>query len=339
VKDFYFKENFIQKLKNLHYFHYENSPDFKKIIDSLNLHSTISSKPEDIFLHTSLFKNFSLKTKNTFKEEITLYSSGTSGNQSKIHTDRLTRIEQQRTLHNLINKELGFCSKNKPSYYVIESPTIVNERKMDARYAAIKGFSTFSKRINFLLDENYEINYSVLNQLASEENSIFIFGFTAYVYLYFLKTLKEKNFYFNNKDITLLHGGGWKKLQNKGISNDKFKHIAKSVFPNVICKNYYGMIEQTGSIFFECKSGFLHSNDYGSIVIRDNNLKQTPFGVEGVIQSISTLPKSYPGHSLLTEDIGVVYGIDTCSCGQKGLYFKVKGRLSKSAVRGCSDVY
>ena len=37
---------------------YENSPDFKKIIDSLNLHSTISSKPEDIFLHTSLFKIF-----------------------------------------------------------------------------------------------------------------------------------------------------------------------------------------------------------------------------------------------------------------------------------------
>ena len=203
MKDFYFKENFIQKLKNLHYFHYENSPDFKKIIDSLNLHSTISSKPEDIFLHTSLFKNFSLKTKNTFKEEITLYSSGTSGNQSKIHTDRLTRIEQQRTLHNLINKELGFCSKNKPSYYVIESPTIVNERKMDARYAAIKGFSTFSKRINFLLDENYEINYSVLNQLASEEN-LYSFLVSQHMFIFIFKNFKGKNFYFNNKDITLL---------------------------------------------------------------------------------------------------------------------------------------
>ena len=45
-------------------------------------------------------------------------------------------------------------------------------------------------------------------------------------------------------------------LQNKGISNDKFKHIAKSVFPNVICKNYYGMIEQTGSIFLNVNRAF-----------------------------------------------------------------------------------
>ena len=136
-----------------------------------------------------------------------------------------------------------------------------------------------------------------------------------------------------------MHGGGWKKLQKKGISNDKFKEIAKGVLPNVICRNYYGMIEQTGSLYFECESGFLHSNDYGNIIIRDNNLQQAPFGVEGIIQSISSLPKSYPGHSLLTEDVGVVFGIDSCSCGKKGVYFKVKGRLSTSAVRGCSDVY
>ena len=117
------------------------------------------------------------------------------------------------------------------------------------------------------------------------------------------------------------------------------KEVAKIVFPNIVCKNYYGMIEQTGSIYFECDLGYLHSNDYASVIVRNNNLEELPFGVEGIIQSISTLPKSYPGHSLLTEDIGVVHGYDDCKCGKKGVYFNVKGRLSKSIVRGCSDVY
>ena len=57
------------------------------------------------------------------------------------------------------------------------------------------------------------------------------------------------------------------------------------------------------------------------------------------IQSFSILPSSYPGHSLLTEDIGISYGIDDCPCRKKGRYFKVLGRLKKSELRGCSDVY
>ena len=149
----------------------------------------------------------------------------------------------------------------------------------------------------------------------------------------------EKNILIDNKYITLIHGGGWKKLIDKGVSNAKLKEVAKYVFPKVICKNYYGMIEQTGSIYFECDSGYLHNNNYATVIARNNNLEELPFGVEGIIQSISSLPKSYPGHSLLTEDVGIIHGLDTCKCGKKGIYFEIKGRISKAFVRGCSDVY
>ena len=70
-----------------------------------------------------------------------------------------------------------------------------------------------------------------------------------------------------------------------------------------------------------------------------NNLEKQELAKPGFIQSFSVLPSSYPGHSLLTEDIGISYGIDDCSCGKKGRYFKVLGRLKKSELRGCSDVY
>ena len=54
---------------------------------------------------------------------------------------------------------------------------------------------------------------------------------------------------------------------------------------------------------------------------------------------MSTIPESYPGHSLLTEDEGRILGIDDCPCGRKGKYFKIHGRLKNAEIRGCSDTY
>jgi hypothetical protein len=54
---------------------------------------------------------------------------------------------------------------------------------------------------------------------------------------------------------------------------------------------------------------------------------------------LSILPNSYPGHSLLTEDEGVLIGEDDCMCGRLGKYFKIVGRLKNAEIRGCSDTY
>ena len=39
------------------------------------------------------------------------------------------------------------------------------------------------------------------------------------------------------------------------------------------------------------------------------------------------------------EDEGVLLGNDGCTCGRKGTYFKVLGRIQNAEVRGCSDTY
>jgi hypothetical protein len=64
--------------------------------------------------------------------------------------------------------------------------------------------------------------------------------------------------------------------------------------------DYYGMIEQPGSIYMECDYGYLHTSIFPDIIIR----KPYNFSIadKGIIQTISVLPKSYPEHSLLTED-------------------------------------
>ena len=51
----------------------------------------------------------------------------------------------------------------------------------------------------------------------------------------------------------------------------------------------------------------------------------------------SLLPTSYPGHNILTEDIGEIVKDNNCDCGPKGKRFLVHGRAKQSEIRGCSD--
>ena len=104
--------------------------------------------------------------------------------------------------------------------------------------------------------------------------------------------------------------------------------------------NYYGMIEQTGSIYMECEYGHLHTSVFSDIIIRNPlDFSISNFGEKGIIQLLSILPYSYPGHSILTEDEGVLLGEDDCGCGRLGKYFTIIGRLKEAEIRGCSDTY
>ena len=90
----------------------------------------------------------------------------------------------------------------------------------------------------------------------------------------------------------------------------------------------------------ECERGHLHASIFSAVITRRAiNFKPCEIGETGIIQVVSMLPESYPGHSLLTEDEGVILGEDDCPCGRKGKYFKVAGRLKNAEIRGCSDTY
>ena len=102
--------------------------------------------------------------------------------------------------------------------------------------------------------------------------------------------------------------------------------------------NYYGLIEQTGSIFIESPiCGYFHTTAYSDIIIRDEKFNVLKKNQKGLIQLISSIPTSYPGHNILTEDLGEIIGEDDCKCGLKGKYFKVYGRIEKAEIRGCSN--
>ena len=168
----------------------------------------------------------------------------------------------------------------------------------------------------------------------------FIFGFTYIIWNFFCTALKDKNIKLNLENCILIHGGGWKKLHDKKINNQKLKKFLKNEFNLKRTCNYYGMVEQTGSIFLECeKCEHFVTSIFSDIIVRKPNFTVCKNGDMGIVQLLSLLPSSYPGQSILTDDIGFIKGEDNCNCKKLGKYFKIKKRVNKSDLRGCSDTF
>jgi hypothetical protein len=169
---------------------------------------------------------------------------------------------------------------------------------------------------------------------------VFLFGFTFMVWKYFFQVLKDLPDHPVFEDAVLIHSGGWKKLQDEAIDNDSFKLAIRSKFNIASIHNFYGMVEQVGSIFMECEHGRLHAPAFADVIIRDaRDWSVLPIGKPGLVQVLSSIPESYPGHSLLTEDVGEVSGFDDCPCGRLGRTFRIHGRVARAELRGCSDTH
>ncbi|MDA3968890.1 LuxE/PaaK family acyltransferase [Helicobacter ibis] len=328
------KESFREYICALTQYHYKNCKEYKAILDALQ-YSFDNNYLNTPFLPIRLFKELSLKS--TQNETKTLTSSGTSGKASQIFLDKENAKNQQNALIKTISNALHI--KRSPMLIIDCKSTTSNKEKFNARAAGIFGFSIFGNDILYALDEN---NKPKLDEILCfldkhKDKHILVFGFTFIIYLHFYKELKNAN--INLENSTLIHGGGWKKLESLNIQKDSFKEMLKERFSITKVIDYYGMAESAGSIFIECPCGYFHTSTYNDIIIRDENFNISPYNKEGFMQIISILPKSYPGHSILSEDMGIIYGEDDCPCGRYGKYFKLTRRMENSEIRGCSDTY
>ena len=163
------------------------------------------------------------------------------------------------------------------------------------------------------------------------------------IWEYFYKkivALKNENVTFDLSDGVLIHGGGWKKLIGEAVSAQEFHQRLTDACGLQHIHDYYGMVEQTGCIYMECEYGHLHTSIFSDVIIRrTKDFSLCGAEESGIIEVVSSIPESYPGHCLLTEDIGQILGEDDCPCGRKGKYFKVEGRLKDAEIRGCSDTF
>ncbi len=330
----------LDELKTLTKRHYKLCPEYKAILQALGRNIEGITRVSDIpFLPVRLFKEFDLRS----SEEIlkTMTSSGTTGQQvSKIHLDKRTATNQTKVLAKIVSSFIG--PKRLP-LIILDSQAVVKDRNLfSARGAGILGFSVFGRDIFYALDDDMQLKLDELKSFIHEHKGkgILLFGFTFIVWQHFYNALKASGTKLDLEKGILIHGGGWKKLVDQSVSCEAFRSGLKNVCGIRRVHDYYGMVEQTGSIYMECEHGHLHTSIFSDVIIRDPiDFSQAGIGESGLLQVISVLPESYPGHSLLTEDIGTILGIDDCPCGRKGKYIAVHGRIKNAEIRGCSDTY
>ena len=295
---------------------------------------------EDVpFLPVTVFKTHQLRSiaeSDVFK---VLTSSGTTGQvPSRIYLDRETAARQTKALATIMTSVLG--AQRLPMVLIDTKSVFQNRQSFSARGAGLLGMATFGRDHFYALDENMALDEAGLAAFLEKYSGkpLLVFGFTFMVWLYFLEAARRMK--ADLSQATLIHSGGWKKLADQAVDNARFKETLRDATGLSRVYNFYGMVEQVGSVFVECDRrraacAELRRRDRA----RRAHARARPLGVEGVLQVVSALPTSYPGHSLLTEDLGTVLGEDDCGCGRKGKYFAVRGRVARSEVRGCSDTH
>ncbi len=325
----------------------QNNRQIDAFFAKQNIDIDAMSRLEDVpFIPVQMFKSFDLRTCPEQAISKVLQSSGTTGGTpSRIPLDKATTMNQIKALKTILADYLG---KNRKIFLVIDHEGI-NSPAMafSARTAGVRGLSIYAKKTFYLLrekDGKLVLNLPVIQDVIENysQDEVYAFGFTYIIWTMFFHQIQKENIQFSFKGFTLFHGGGWKKMQDLAVSKEQFSESIARVFgalPETIL-DFYGMAEQTGIIFVDCSEGNKHVPGFSQVIIRDPfTLQPCPPGRSGLIEVMSILADSYYDQAVLTEDLGMLVGVDDCPCGRKGRYFRFVSRVEKAEARGCGDTF
>lgn len=328
-------ENFNHQIKN--------SPEYNMWASANNIYS--SSDIENLhdlpFFPSNIFKYLSLSSSSEgFK---TIQSSGTTSQaKSKIYLDKENAKRQTTVLAKILSNLLG--KKRKPFLIVdADARGISKNNKLTARFAGMSGYLMAASSRNYILDEvneKLELDYLKLQKTILDHHKknqpIVIIGYTYLVFEKLLEKLEKSNFQIScPKGTIFVHFGGWKKLKQKQVSKKKLNSLI-SKYLGIASQNIidiYGFTEQLGTVYPSIGSKGCMVPAYSHVIVRDTeSLKPVNDGVIGFLQFITPIALSYPGLSVINDDLGKIV-----SRNDHRVEFEVIGRPEDSEPRGCGD--
>jgi hypothetical protein len=330
-------------------FHREHNPRYRHWLDQSGWSATGAPPPlEELpYLHADVFKQLDLATVADGTGLKTLESSATSGVPSRVRLDRVTMRRQDRALVTVLKDVLG---KERLAYVVFElDPAKDATGPLTARGAGLRGFLKSATDTTYVLEpDGRDFRLDIgrlkarLERAASEQEPVVVFGFTFLLYTYGVRALVEAGLRFRLPEGSVaLHLGGWKKLEAQKVSRERLWAEIEQVFgiPRRRVFDFYGFTEQMGIVYPDCWASGFHVPAAAEVIIRDpRTMRPVRPGGRGPIQVVTFLPHSYPGVSVLTDDLGELVMEDGCACGRRGRVFRVLGRVEKAEARGCSDM-
>lgn len=328
----------LTELVGLLHRHRDRCPPYARILAATGHPHEAYDRVADLpWLPVRLFKHEQLRSIPADEVFKVVTSSGTTGDISRIYLDREAAATQTRQLGATLRAVLG--PHRLPMILVDSRATVRDRRSFSARGAGVLGMATFGRDHAWALDAEGRPDVPALRDFVARHGDapFLVFGFTYLVWLHLYEVAREHGLDLGNG--ILIHSGGWKQLADRAVDPAEFRRRLAADTGLRRVHNFYGMAEQIGTVFLEGPSGgSLYCPDFADVIVRDpQTWVEQPVGRPGLIEVVSTLPRSYPGNVLLTEDLGVVDGVDDGDW--PGKRFRVLGRLPRAQARGCSDTY
>jgi hypothetical protein len=298
-------------------------------------------------LPVAMFKRFLLSAVPPERIVRELHSSATTGQQpSRIVVDKTTAFRQARALVSILKEHVG--GRRRPLLVLDAAESVAAGDSLSARGATIRGIGNFASETVFGMKQaaagELEPDWDAIEAFCARhrDDAVLLFGFTYIVWSGFVLEAERRGLHFQVPQAVLLHSGGWKKLTADAVTKEEFTRRVGAVLgadPRQVL-DFYGMVEQVGTVLVDCPAGHKHAPAFADVLVRRScTLAPAGLGELGILEVLSALPTSYPGHALLTEDQGVMLGVDDCPCGRRGSYFRFVRRIEEAEVRGCGDTF
>lgn len=346
------RRRILRELNNEFRYQYDSCALFRKVADSFGWDpEKPSERLEDLpYLPVQYFKEAGrllVSISNDTRHRL-LHSSGTSGRHSTVVLDQETARRQTKALVSTLG---DFIGKERRRFIVCDVPPAPGaSHELSARAAAMTGFLSFARSRTYILKTTqtggFEIDFPALesffDEMSRDPTPVCLAGFTVLLYTALLEPLQGVGKSFSMPPGTvIIHIGGWKKLKDRAVDRITLAQAARDVFdvPAEAILDIYGFTEQMGTIHVECRHGRKHAPAFADVLVRDpTTLSPLPDNAVGLGQFLSTVPHSYPGFSVLTDDLVRVTGRKDCPCGRQGTTFEVLGRDDGVELRGCGDI-
>ena len=255
----------LEGLNELTRYHYEKSPEYGRILDAawggLKTYGSISEVP---YLPVSLFKEMELKS--TALPAMVMRSSGTTGQRtSRIIIDNETARRQSEALGGVVPPH----SRRPPSAlprdrhegrHQADGPHRARRRR--ARHDEVRRQNGLRPQFATGLGQGARRDF----RPREWREPFLIFGFTFLVWDKLYRSFADGE--VDLSGAILIHSGGWKKLEAQKVSNAEFRAALKRRFNLSNIFNFYGFVEQIGSVFIEGPDGLLYPPNFTDIIVR-----------------------------------------------------------------------
>jgi phenylacetate-coenzyme A ligase PaaK-like adenylate-forming protein len=348
-----YEQMFVSAMKDAVTWHREGCEYFSKLLENFNIDENSIETIEDCsklpLIHANFFKTHKIKSIEDKDIEITLTSSGTTGQKSQMFFDKWSIDAGRRMIEYIFD----FYNWNKPDQevnYLLYTYETLPDSTLGT--AATDNFLLkFAKPVNIF----YALKLTDLENVAHEFDAfgtieklyeyekqglpVRIFGFPSFMYftLKRMASLKLKPIKLNPESLTSF-GGGWKGFANQQIPKlELYKMIEFWLgIPEERCRDGYGSVEHSVP-YFECPNHNLHIPVWSRAFIRNvKTLEVTGYNNPGFLHFVTPYITSVPAISVMMGDLAVLHSPEECGCGLDTPFIEIIGRAGTSAAKSCA---